>query len=309
MNTNAKTSIGVVVGRFQVSNLTEGHKEILEYVISQNHLINILVLGNPSRDVRSTKNNPLPYRSRKQMIEDAYPGKFEICYIIDTRTNEEWSENLDKRILSITNGNFDVTLYGSRDSFISHYTGKFLCHEYKQRVFHSGTILRKQLAKDIGISEDFRKGCIYATQNNWTNYYPTVDCAIFSDNTFSKLYLAKKEGESLYRFPGGFIDTKDNTYEDAAIREAQEETGLTCIIHKYICSQKIPDWRYCNESEDIMTTFFCMFVKNGTPSPNDDISTLHLLSFKDIKISDIEHVHQKLYCELLHFVKKELKEG
>lgn len=47
--TNKQNAIGVIVGRFQVHKLTEGHKEILDFVLSQNHYMNILVLGNPPR--------------------------------------------------------------------------------------------------------------------------------------------------------------------------------------------------------------------------------------------------------------------
>ena len=101
--TNKQNAIGVIVGRFQVHKLTEGHKEILDFVLSQNHYMNILVLGNPPRDVRCTKNNPLPYVSRKRMIEEEYPGKFEICYKTDVMSDEEWSSDLDKQILAITN--------------------------------------------------------------------------------------------------------------------------------------------------------------------------------------------------------------
>lgn len=53
--TNKQNAIGVIVGRFQVHKLTEGHKEILDFVLSQNHYMNILVLGNPPRDVRCSK--------------------------------------------------------------------------------------------------------------------------------------------------------------------------------------------------------------------------------------------------------------
>lgn len=36
--TNKQNAIGVIVGRFQVHKLTEGHKEILDFVLSQNPL-------------------------------------------------------------------------------------------------------------------------------------------------------------------------------------------------------------------------------------------------------------------------------
>ena len=297
--TNKQNAIGVIVGRFQVHKLTEGHKEILDFVLSQNHYMNILVLGNPPRDVRCTKNNPLPYVSRKRMIEEEYPGKFEICYKTDVMSDEEWSSDLDKQILAITNGNSDVILYGSRDSFIEHYTGQFETYEYQQKLTLSGTKLREELKKNIGTSEDFRRGCIYATQNNWTYYYPTVDCAIFTDDSYSKIYLAKKPGEKTLRFPGGFIDPKDNSYEEAAIREAQEETGLKCKIEKYIGSFKVKDWRYFGEVEQVMTTLFLMTRVSGNPAPYDDIAELHLCNIKDLSIDDINPAHRQLFKTLI----------
>lgn len=309
MTTDTKKNVGVIVGRFQVHRLTEGHKEIIDYVLSQGHRINILVLGNPPRDVHSTKNNPLPYLSRKQMIEEAYPGKFIICYKTDVRSDEEWSKGLDKLILSNTDGNKDVVLYGSRDSFINHYSGQFDCVEYQQRVTFSGSKLREELAKDIGTSEDFRKGCIYSTQKNWAFHFPTVDCAIFSDNTFSKLYLAKKEGEKLYRFPGGFIDSKDTSYEEAAIREAKEETNLDCVIKDYICSCKIADWRYRSEQEKIMTVLYAMIATNSSAKACDDIAELHLKDISELKMEDIDPIHQELFKNVLKFVQKETKTG
>lgn len=81
------------------------------------------------------------------MIEEEYPGKFEICYKTDVMSDEEWSSDLDKQILAITNGNSDVILYGSRDSFIEHYTGQFETYEYQQKLTLSGTKLREELKR------------------------------------------------------------------------------------------------------------------------------------------------------------------
>lgn len=297
--------IGVIVGRFQVANLTEGHREILDYVLSKNHSVNILFLGIPPKDVRSTKNNPIPFHSRKKMIEDAYPGKFEIYYITDSGTDKDWSDALDRHILTITNNNSNVILYGSRDSFINHYYGNLPTETYIQKVVYSGTNARIAQGKNIGLSEDFRKGCIYATQNSWANYFPTVDCAIFADDSYKQIYLAKKEGEKLFRFPGGFVDLKDESYEAAAFREAKEETGLDCVeTIEYVCSLKVDDWRYRQEKEKIMTSLFVLVSKADQQArANDDIAEVHLLDFDSIKLEDIVPTHRPLFIKLKRHLK------
>lgn len=126
-----------------------------------------------------------------------------------------------------------------------------------------------------------------------------VDCAIFTDDSYSKIYLAKKPGEKTLRFPGGFIDPKDNSYEEAAIREAQEETGLKCKIEKYIGSFKVKDWRYFGEVEQVMTTLFLMTRVSGNPAPHDDIAELHLCNIKDLSIDDINPAHRQLFKTLI----------
>lgn len=101
------------------------------------------------------------------------------------------------------------------------------------------------------------------------------------------------------RFPGGFIDPKDNSYEEAAIREAQEETGLKCKIEKYIGSFKVKDWRYFGEVEQVMTTLFLMTRVSGNSAPYDDIAELHLCNIKDLSIDDINPAHRQLFKTLI----------
>lgn len=295
-----KHSIGVIVGRFQVPSLTEGHKEIFEHCLAQGHETNIVFLGIPHPDVRCTKNNPIPYAPRKQMIEDEYGSKFIVAYIKDVGNDEIWSRNLDNEILTITNGDADVVLYGSRQSFISHYKGRFDTEEYKQRLLVAGTEIRANAQHSGDTSLGFRLGVVYATQKSWTNYFPTVDCAIAMDKKFEKFLFAKKSNEKLLRFVGGFWDPVDNTVEDAAIREAKEETNLSCHVDSYICTAKIDDPRYRNEKEKIMTTMYLLTVDEDSPDPraSDDIAEVHVLNLKDVTPDMIVEAHRGLLDNL-----------
>lgn len=291
-----ETSVGVVVARFQVAELTQGHKEILDYVLSKEHNLNIVLLG--IAPTRATKNNPLDFDSRRRMIEDEYPGKFVVMYQKDEPDDYAWSENLDFRIEEIAGNNREVVLYGSRDSFGQYYHGKFKFEEYKQRLFCSGTEQRALAGKQVKSSKDWRMGCLYATQNRYPTAYPTVDCAIFEDYHYDYIYLAKKKKDKLLRFVGGFVDPNDNSLEEAAVRESKEETGLDTKVISYVCSNKVDDWRYRNEEDKIITSLFVLQKIKGSAVACDDIEEIHRMLFSDIKETDIVEEHRPLFYAL-----------
>lgn len=135
--------------------------------------------------------------------------------------------------------------------------------------------------------------------------YPTVDCAIFYDNTYSKIYLAKKQNQQKWRFVGGFVDPKDESYQQAALREAYEETGLECKIGEFVTSMKITDPRYQYKEDKVITTMFTMFSWNDDKAkPMDDISELELMYFDALNEDDFVPEHRELFKELQTFVDK-----
>lgn len=321
--TEDEKAIGVIVGRFQVSKLTDGHCEIFEHVLSKKHQMNLVFLGIPPVDVHATKRNPIPFKTRKAMIERKYPnGEFDIMYIqdigiVDVSEKEQkagisvgyksdvlWSLKLDEEILKATDGNTNVYLYGSRDSFINHYKGRFQTREYVQRQFSSGTVSRGDTGQLIGTSEEFARGCIYTTQKSWCYFFYTVDCAIFTDNKFTHMYLGKKKGERRFRFPGGFLDKHDLDVADAAVREAREETGLICSVIAPLGTMRIEDGRYANEEETIMTNLFLMVAPDQKPTVGDDLDYLELVEFDKLKSSDFIDGHVCCFNRLKRVIEK-----
>lgn len=300
-NTNTdETKVGVIVGRFQVAYLTEGHRSLLDYVISKNHNKNIIILGNSP--VRSSKKNPLDFDTRRRMIEDEYPGKFIIMYINDIQSDEDWSNNFDK-IVDDIKGLCDVVLYGSRDSFMKHYHGKYLdnCEEFTPTVITSGTEQRKRLGKMVNKSKEFRAGCIFTVEQQYPTVHPTVDCAIFKGDGLENIILAKKPNETKLRFVGGFADPEKDSvrgFESTARREAQEETGAECEIISYVCSEMIDDWRYRSETNKIITTMFAMKYVFGKLEAHDDIRELHIKKFDELNEDDFVDEHKILFKRL-----------
>ena len=289
--------VGVLIGRFEVAELTDGYRQLLDWFIEQGFGTNILILGNAQ--VLCTKNNPLDYESRRLMIEEAYPGKVSLHYLMDQALDEKWSENLD-RIVDDTRSNRDVVLIGSKDYFYNHYFGKYRGSfvEYLPKSFPSGAEHRKSVSKQLKCSKEWRAGVIWATANRYPTVYSTADCAVFESAELEHIYLARKPNEKLLRFVGGFADPKDDSFEETALREAKEETGLDCDIIQYVCSRKIDDWRYRNEQDKIITHLFAMTKKGGRANATDDVAELQLREFDRIGETEIVAEHRELFKRL-----------
>ncbi len=267
-STDPVTDVGAIVGRFQVDKLHVGHIELIKTVVDK-HAKVIIFLG--LSPIKCTINNPLDFESRKQMILEEFPS-VNVLYVKDMSSDSQWSKKLDEMISDIKGANQTVTLYGGRDSFIKHYYGKFNCLELEQNSFTSGTIIRKGISNKVRASAEFRAGVIWATMNQYVNATPCVDIAIFDDKK-TKILLARKPNESLYRFVGGHVDAGE-TYEDAAIREGLEETSLELEIDSYEGSHVVSDWRHTSEKSDITTILFSAKIVSGKPEARDDIEEL-----------------------------------
>ena len=282
-----KRGCGVIVGRFQLPNLHEAHVELIRNVTMRHSKV-IVFLG-VSR-VLGSKRNPLDFIARKQMIEKKFPG-VHVVALPDQRDDARWSAYLDERVREICPQG-SVTLYGGRDSFMSHYRGNIKdLVELEQKVYVSATQIRNEVADTIKADPNFRAGVIWANANRFDHVYPTVDIAIVrayfakpDANPVIEVLLARKPAEDQYRFVGGFADPKDNSYEMAAKREAREETGLELGDPVYLTSGKIDDWRYQAESDKIISLFFAAEYVFGQPQPQDDISELRWFVLKDVNL-------------------------
>lgn len=280
MKRKVQTSdVGVIVGRFQVNELHEGHEALIDSVIAENQRVIIFLGLSP---LKTTRNNPLDFRARKQMINEIYPD-IDVLYINDCVSDEYWSRDLDKQISNLVGPESKVALYGSRDAFISHYSGKYPTVELVQESYVSGTSIRNAISHKTDPSKDFRAGVIWATINQYCNPKLTVDIAIF-DNAKQHLVLGKKLNEDKYRFVGGFVNTNE-TAEMSASREVREETGLDIggiQELNFLGTHVIDDWRYRSESENVLTAFFWTTYKFGRPEPADDICEVKLFDIKKL---------------------------
>ena len=262
--------VGVIIGRFQTNKLHEGHISLISQVLSQ-HKKTIILIG--ISKIQNTKKNPLDFASRRAMISELFPSVI-ILPIMDQRLDENWSRDVDTSI-SLPFGDKTAVIYGSRDSFIPYYKGRYPVIELEAASEHNATNIREEIARETLETSDFRAGVIYSVYNQRPVTYPTVDVVVhdFEGN----ILLAKKPNEKYWRFVGGFVDRTDKNYEEAALRELSEETGGNLVVDnpRYIASIKVEDWRYAKEESGIMTTLFLVDKKWGFAKASDDIEDVN----------------------------------
>ena len=204
---------------------------------------------------------------------------------------------MDEKVRDVFNME-SVTLYGSKDSFIPYYEGKFKTCELEPDNYVSATDIRESVSKKVISSPEFRSGVIYSVYNQFPTVYSTVDVAIFNDK--GEILLGQKPNETEYRFVGGFVDPTDESDEAAAKREGMEETGLELGNFEFVGSMKIEDWRYRGMKDRcIMTRFYKCKVVFGAPQPNDDIAVLKWFKFEESLENILVGEHKKLFKKLL----------
>lgn len=279
--------IGVIVGRFQVPALHVAHQELIQRVID-NHKRVIIFLG--VTPVLVTKKNPLDFITRKEMILKLFPN-VTVLALPDMPYDTDWSRELDKRIREVAPVG-EVLLYGGRDSFRSAYSGNFETTEIEQIANFSGSEIRKEVSQETKASPDFRAGVIFAAYNQYPKAFPTVDVAIVKGG---ELLLGRKPNQTLFRFIGGFVDPTDDNFEQAATREAQEETGVEVGNLQYVGTARIDDWRYRHEVDKIITTLFKADYLSGEAIAQDDIAELKWFKISDLTEEDFVAEHRVLW--------------
>lgn len=292
--------IGVIVGRFQVHELHDGHKQLIDHVCEQHNKV-VMFLG--LSHVNMSMNNPLDFESRKQMILAEYPD-INVLYIKDMPSDEAWSRKLDEMVNEVGLPGQSAVLYGSRESFIPHYKGQFPVRELvaENEAYYSGTLVRKEIARSSARSSaDFRAGVIFASANRHPIAYCTVDVAIFDSNRWvephdTRILLVRKHNERHFRFPGGFSEPTSPSLEADARREAYEETGVSITDPQYVGSLLVDDWRYRNERDKIKTTLWQALYISGRPAPQDtgEIAEVRWFTFRSLKETDIHPTHRPL---------------
>lgn len=302
-------NIGILVGRFQTPELTTGQLKVLNDFLNENYDFKGIILGIPV--TKASAYNPLDFDSRRRMIEESFPKKFQFGYVKDESDDFVWSNQLDysidlilkqNKIFSHRGEEFNIFIHGNKFDVISKYFGKYCTKEIENDYINSMEFQKEFVGKKVMDNASWRAGACWSANNRYPVAYHTVDCAIFDDLSFRYVWMGKKENENKLRFIGGFVDPNDDSAEFSAIREAEEETGLKCFVKDYISSRKIDDWRYRNEADKIITTFYALVRGDGTPKASDDIKEIYKVDVLNINEENIMPIHRGLLKDLKNWM-------
>jgi bifunctional NMN adenylyltransferase/nudix hydrolase len=288
--------VGVIVGRFQVPELHDAHLELIQTVCDRHGKVIIFLGLSP---LMVTRENPLDFEARKQMILARFPN-VNVLYIKDQPDDEGWSLNLDKQIEDVITPSQSVRLYGGRDSFISHYSGRHPTEELESSVYVSGSEIRKEVSRtSVRGTPDFRAGVVWSAFSQFPQCFPTVDVAILNGGK-TKILLGRKPNEKKFRLIGGFADPGSPSYEADARREVMEEANIEVTDPVYIGSFLIDDWRYRNEPDRaIKTLLFEAFHMYGHPKAADDIAEVRWFELEPRLKDQVVENHKILLEQVL----------
>lgn len=302
-----KFDLGVVIGRFQVPYLHDGHKRLISTVRAL-HAKYLIFVG-VSATLGTTK-DPLDYVTRMKMIQDEFPDAI-ILPIKDEPSDESWSKHLDLAIRDVFPLG-TVRLYAGRDSFIPSYSGKFPTFEFPDLNDIDGTAIRELISKKTILTKEGREGWIHAIYNQYDRVYPTIDVAIVEKEGKQKsVILGKKPGFKGLVFIGGFVGTEDVSLEEAALREAMEETGSAVEpgTLTYVGSFRIDnDWRYKGRKEKIMTSLFRVPYLYGSTyaKGTEEFEHFQMYPLNKETYFLVDPIHRDLFKALLKFEKVKL---
>ncbi len=289
---------GVIIGRFQTPFLHTAHIALIEKAISKSDQVIILLGLSP---IRGSSRNPLDYQTRVTMIREKFPNII-FGYVQDVRCDYAWSQSVDEQVSRLAKPG-EITLYGSRDSFIPFYSGKHKVVELDSETIVSATMLREDAKRKVLNTTDFRAGIVYGTADRYPTTFTTVDVAIIDfdpkqGEKSGRILLGRKKGERRFRFIGGFASPESNSFEEDALREVREETGLNLDALQYVGSFKIDDWRYRNDSSKIKTIFYIGYYNSGRVQAADDIEEAQWFDLSKLTVDCVVDEHAPLFYAL-----------
>ncbi|MEI6649965.1 MAG: NUDIX domain-containing protein [Candidatus Moraniibacteriota bacterium] len=294
-----KKRVAVIIGRFQVPTLHEGHRHIIDF--ARSHADALLILIGTTAALPSAR-NPLPYAVREHIVAEAYPD----AVILETKdhpSNRIWSEDID-HIVAERFPDHEATLYGSRDSFIPYYEGALPCVFVPPADAPSGTEIRNAL-DPLHDDPIFRSGMIHAQTLRPPLSYQVVDIAVIRKEDASVLLGMKRSAEGKRCFIGGFVDPQDEDLESTALRELREEAGpVLCGDLRYVGSFRIPDHRYRDGDDKVMTALFVAEYHGGEPVAGDDLDEVEWINLVDLE-SVLVAGHLPLAKRLLSYLESE----
>lgn len=294
MNKQEKLAPLIIVSDFQIVNINE---DLITTLKKAERDIFVFILQSP---LKSTANSflPLPIIVKKlsfykngEYLRTIIPIKltrdFDFLYSIITSLKSYGIKECD--IVVDSKYSIGPVAYNEFNGFNISYKNIYFTE------FENGI--------HIGSQDYYRQGIKDCVEARYPAVVPCVDIVIENEDG-TRLLLAKKHEENIWRFVGGHIDVSDDSAESAVIRELVEETNgsLTLVeqnMHiplQYLGSMKVNDWRYKLEPKDgIMTyVFLTNVLETGKEEGGDDIKEVKWFNIDEINKDILVGEHLKI---------------
>lgn len=303
--------VGVIVARFQIPELHDGHKWLVREVLKRHHKV-LLVLG-VHGGVR-TKKDPLTYRERKMMVEQTFPDVRGLTIkSLDDHpfSHEIWSTRLDQ-LIGVEYPGYGAVIYGARDSIADPnckypYKGTYETQLLDSPFTMSGTELRR--AVEFPHTRDARAAIIWDQEHRYNYIYSTSDLAIWDRKSDLVLLTGKNIHDGKLAFMGGHVEKADHDAGTTAIRERGEEIeGITIGPLTLLGNRTVDDPRYRGTGDGVLTNFYVADYQGGEPKAGDDVDYVewkHWTDFIDVMVP----WHQELGNMFIEYHNKELREA
>lgn len=230
--------LGVLIGRFQVPEMHEGHRFLVREMLEQ--CDEVLVLFGSANRAKSVK-NPFSYPERAQAAKKLFP-KIWVAPLNDYLYNDsQWMADVAATIEALKvlvqqkhNTKVEVVLYGHQKDG-NDYLNWFPQFEYvnvNSEILISGTQIRESFLHLLpqSVQDDFN---YFEKERKQFLSYPYPDslnicCGDAVVECLGHVLLIQRKwapGAGNWALPGGHKHTQE-TFLDCAIRELYEETNL-----------------------------------------------------------------------------------
>lgn len=263
--------VAIIVGRFQVDDLSEGHQKMLRMAYEECERV-IVFIG--SRVVRSAA-DPLPYYMVANSVKGVQCASVEVYEQLDNPDNEVWIQSLMNQVGNLTEKDDELWFYGGhgeKDSFLD----VMPLGINRRHVPYDGELSGTELRSRIGYHNTwvFRAGYIKAHLDAFPSCPSVVDAVITKGN---QVLLGFKEKTGKYCVIGGFADDGDGSLEHSTSRETKEEGGLIIPpdAWKYLMSMQCDIFSYSRTIQPYTSVFHTEYKESyGEPQAGDDLDSI-----------------------------------
>lgn len=230
--------LGVLIGRFQVPQMHEGHRFIIHRMLEQ--CDEVLILFGSANRTRSVK-NPFTYRERQQATLQLFPTVLTAPLNDYMYNDSQWMADVAATINQVVENvcvdhqeNFEVLLYGHHKDG-NDYLNWFPQYEYvniNSDIDISGTEVRNSFMHLLPDNVQADAAYFAKERETFKNYpYPAslnICCGDAVVECLGHILLIKRKftpGAGNWALPGGHKNTNE-TFLQCALRELIEETNI-----------------------------------------------------------------------------------